>query len=160
MEALGPRPGPWVLLGGPPCQAYSLAGRSRNQGIDGYRLEEDHRSALYKEYLKVIWRFEPTVLITENVKGLLSARHSGASIFANIRQDLECPGRALKKKIRCTYRIFSLAVPESKGDLLPDSLRPQDFIIRSGGSRSSSDSAPGHTLWDKGKAGRQCRLPD
>ncbi len=42
---------PWVLIGGPPCQAYSLAGRVRNRGIENYRIENDHRSSLYQEYL-------------------------------------------------------------------------------------------------------------
>ncbi len=41
---------PWVLIGGPPCQAYSIAGRARNKGIADYRIEDDHRSSLYQEY--------------------------------------------------------------------------------------------------------------
>ena len=94
-SALTRRPGPWALIGGPPCQAYSLAGRSRNKGIKGYRIEADHRSALYREYLKVIDRFSPAVFVMENVKGLLSAKHNGESIFDKIREDLANPGYAL-----------------------------------------------------------------
>lgn len=59
----------WVLIGGPPCQAYSLAERSRVGGID----EKDHRVYLYKEYLRIIARHHPAVFVMENVKGLLSA---------------------------------------------------------------------------------------
>ena len=44
--------GPKVLIGGPPCQAYSLAGRSRNAGNKSYIAEEDTRHFLYKEYLQ------------------------------------------------------------------------------------------------------------
>lgn len=40
----------WILIGGPPCQAYSLIGRSINRGKDGYRLEDDEKSILYLEY--------------------------------------------------------------------------------------------------------------
>lgn len=40
---------PWVLIGGPPCQAYSLVGRARNRGKADYCAEDDHRHFLYKE---------------------------------------------------------------------------------------------------------------
>ncbi|MCC5829378.1 MAG: DNA cytosine methyltransferase, partial [Phycisphaeraceae bacterium] len=62
---------PWVLLGGPPCQAYSLAGRSRNKGNADYVAEEDGRQVLYVEYLQVIADHQPAVFVMENVKGLL-----------------------------------------------------------------------------------------
>ncbi len=68
----------WVLLGGPPCQAYSLVGRSRNRGIKGYRFESDHKTTLYLEYLQLIADFWPAVFVLENVKGLLP-RSSTAS---------------------------------------------------------------------------------
>ena len=63
----------WVLIGGPPCQAYSIAGRSRNRGNDNYNAEEDHRQYLYLEYLQIIAEHRPAVFVMENVKGLLSA---------------------------------------------------------------------------------------
>ena len=40
----------WVLCGGPPCQAFSVVGRSRNGGI----AEDDHRVYLYKQYLRIL----------------------------------------------------------------------------------------------------------
>lgn len=60
---------PWVLIGGPPCQAYSLAGRSRNKGIKDYVFAEDPRIKLYIEYLQLIADFWPAVFVMENVKG-------------------------------------------------------------------------------------------
>lgn len=39
----------WVLIGGPPCQAYSIAGRSRNRGVKRYRLKGDERHRLYED---------------------------------------------------------------------------------------------------------------
>ncbi len=62
----------WVLLGGPPCQAYSLVGRSRNKGKKDYVPEEDHRQTLYLEYLQVIADHWPAVFVMENVKGMVS----------------------------------------------------------------------------------------
>jgi DNA (cytosine-5)-methyltransferase 1 len=58
----------WVLIGGPPCQAYSVVGRARNKGNNEYRAEDDHRHFLYKEYLRIIKNFRPAVFVMENVK--------------------------------------------------------------------------------------------
>ncbi len=63
-----------VLIGGPPCQAYSLAGRSRNKGKENYDLATDPKARLYLEYLQLIGDFWPAVFVMENVRGLLSAR--------------------------------------------------------------------------------------
>lgn len=133
-EALGNRHrNEWVLIGGPPCQAYSLVGRSRNRGIEGYRLEDDKRSSLYREYLKIINRFEPAIFVMENVKGLLSAKHNGGSIFEKICTDLEHPGKAVRtgSRSRCNYTIFSLATSSAGNDLFLHQLRPVDYVIRS-----------------------------
>jgi DNA (cytosine-5)-methyltransferase 1 len=57
----------WVLIGGPPCQAYSIAGRSRNRGVNGYTLERDDRHRLYEEYLRIVADLWPPVFVMENV---------------------------------------------------------------------------------------------
>jgi len=59
----------WVLIGGPPCQAYSIAGRSRNRGVTGYRLERDERHHLYGEYLAIVADLWPPVFVVETVQG-------------------------------------------------------------------------------------------
>jgi DNA (cytosine-5)-methyltransferase 1 len=130
--ALGNHLDNWILIGGPPCQAYSLVGRSRNKGIKGYKLEQDHRSFLYKEYLRVIAKFRPAVFVMENVKGMLSAKVDGTKIFPTILSDLECPKKALRSRdVHTEYEVFSLVTPHSS-DLLEDSrFAPGDFVIRS-----------------------------
>lgn len=90
----------WVLIGGPPCQAYSLAGRSRMRGIDPEAFEEDKRHFLYKEYLRIIRDFGPSVFVMENVKGILSSTHRGSPIFDQILRDLSNPGNDLHYEIR------------------------------------------------------------
>ncbi|EPI2206751.1 DNA cytosine methyltransferase [Listeria monocytogenes] len=56
------------IIGGPPCQAYSTIGRSRNEKIK----EKDERVYLYKYYSLFLEEYDPTFFIFENVKGLLS----------------------------------------------------------------------------------------
>ena len=131
-ESLGKRPGPWILIGGPPCQAYSLVGRSRNRGNTEYKPEEDHRNYLYREYLKVLARFAPDVFVMENVKGMLSATVDGKNIFTQIRNDLECPARALKTKDkRVSYELFPFVDRGTDSDLFESPVSPKDFVIKS-----------------------------
>ncbi|WP_176503478.1 DNA cytosine methyltransferase [Cobetia sp. 5-11-6-3] len=106
----------WVLIGGPPCQAYSLAGRSRNKGNKEYKAEDDKRHFLYKEYLSVIARHRPAVFIMENVRGILSSKVNGEYIFDQILSDLHEPDSAVEVTTadsvmsvqRKGYTIFSL----------------------------------------------------
>ncbi len=58
-----------VIIGGPPCQAYSLVGRARSK--DG--MENDSRNHLYLQYAKYLEKFKPQIFVFENVLGLLSA---------------------------------------------------------------------------------------
>ena len=105
-----------MLIGGPPCQAYSLVGRARNLGIKDYKAEDDKRNFLYLEYLKVIATYQPMLFVMENVKGLLSAKINGESIFDNMRKDLHNPCKATdtkpeKGRKRHKYRVVSLVCP-------------------------------------------------
>lgn len=123
---------PWVLIGGPPCQAYSLVGRARNRGKVDYRAEEDHRHYLYREYLKVIQKFKPAVFVMENVKGILSSKVNGQKIFHSILQDLSGPDQALGLSAGTGYRIHSLALPTIfHRDQDIEDVNIHDFIIRS-----------------------------
>ncbi|WP_342454980.1 DNA cytosine methyltransferase [Pseudomonas sp. S11P7] len=124
---------PWVLIGGPPCQAYSIVGRSRNQGKADYSAENDHRHFLYKEYLRIIKERKPAVFVMENVKGILSSKIAGESIFTQILQDLTDPNKALGDSTPGTkYRICSLVTGHSFGPGEDVSkVDPRGFIIKS-----------------------------
>ena len=123
---------PWVLIGGPPCQAYSIVGRSRNRGKLNYKAEDDHRHYLYKEYLRIIQRYQPSVFVMENVKGILSSKVDGQGIFHTILRDLSNPDKALNEVSNGKkYRIHSLIVPESyTAGMDPEDVNANDFIIR------------------------------
>ncbi len=122
----------WVLIGGPPCQAYSLAGRSRNKGIACYRPEEDHRHFLYREYLRIIQEFRPAVFVMENVKGILSSTVNGKKIFHEILTDLSDPDRALGKGTSGNgYRIYSLVSDTLfERGMDPNDIDLRNFVIR------------------------------
>src|SRR5664280_2467695 len=61
----------WMLIGGPPCQAYSLVGRARRRSDPNF--EKDPRHTLYKQYLRIIAKHRPTVFVMENVTGILTS---------------------------------------------------------------------------------------
>ena len=123
---------PWVLIGGPPCQAYSIVGRARNQSKVDYKAEDDHRHFLYKEYLRIIRERQPTMFVMENVKGILSSKVNNERIFSNILKDLSDPGQALLEEgAGKQYRIYSLVTGASFGpgeDV--EKIDPRAFIIR------------------------------
>lgn len=118
----------WLLIGGPPCQAYSLVGRSRNGGL----FEKDPRVFLYREYLRIIAVHHPAVFVMENVKGLLSAKLDGESIFEWIKNDLKNPGRLFPEHGAPNYKIYSL-VQRPVGyddDDNPIYSKDSDYLIR------------------------------
>ena len=122
----------WVLIGGPPCQAYSVAGRSRNMGIKDYKPEKDDRHFLYREYLRVISAHRPAVFIMENVKGLLSSSVKGELIFQQMLRDLRNPSQALAVGISgCRYRIHSISYETENQAFLPgmQDMDPHHYVV-------------------------------
>jgi DNA (cytosine-5)-methyltransferase 1 len=122
----------WVLIGGPPCQAYSLAGRSRMKGM-----KTDKRHFLYKAYLRILAEHRPAVFVLENVKGLLSSRVRGESIIDLIFSDLSHPVPAAEDtgasgNAPLEYKIFPLADYDESPGLFssPRELDSTNFIIR------------------------------
>jgi len=59
-----------VIIGGPPCQTYSLVGRARNGDI-----VRDSRSYLYRYYLEFVKKFKPEIFVFENVPGMRNAKN-------------------------------------------------------------------------------------
>lgn len=120
-----------VLIGGPPCQAYSLVGRSRNMGNSDYIAENDHRHFLYREYLKILHKTRPIIFVMENVKGIISAKVGGRQIFHDIIRDLTDPGKALGKGTGLQYTLHSLVMPiKFEPGMDPRSINARDFTIQ------------------------------
>ncbi|MBI2273856.1 MAG: DNA cytosine methyltransferase [Bacteroidetes bacterium] len=129
----------WLLIGGPPCQAYSVVGRSRRQQTT---LDEttDERVGLYKQYLRILAIHNPAVFVMENVKGLLSAETKESSVFTKILCDLKDPVRAYLADFRkngkdlvCPgYKIYSLVSRPYGFDLISGDpvYKHKDFVIK------------------------------
>ena len=115
--------GDTVLLGGPPCQSYSLVGRARNAGNANYNPRKDERQSLYLDYVTVLRELQPAVAIMENVKGMLSARHLGQRIFYGVMSSLQNAGGTNR------YRLFAVA-PQNGDGLWGDDHDPKDFLVR------------------------------
>ncbi|PCM45391.1 DNA cytosine methyltransferase [Marinobacter sp. ANT_B65] len=129
-QALDGHEGHKVVIGGPPCQAYSLVGRARNKGIKDYTAEKDDRHFLYQEYLKVLDLVQPDIFVMENVKGILTAKVNGESIFEKIREDLTCPARTLNSgRNEVEYELLPFAHPLEDRNLYGH-YRNKDFVIR------------------------------
>ncbi len=73
-----------LIIGGPPCQAYSLVGRSRDEN----RMQGDKRNYLYKYYAEFLKRYNPLYFVFENVTGLLSAKDSDGKFHFDAMREL------------------------------------------------------------------------
>lgn len=115
----------WALVGGPPCQAYSLVGRSRMMGDPDFA--DDERHTLYLEYLKIIVDHRPPVFVMENVKGLLSAKIDGKPAITRIVRDLSHPKTAVRDGSNgLAYKLYSLSEQEEAGG----EVDPRLFLVK------------------------------
>lgn len=89
-----------LIIGGPPCQAYSIAGRSRSET----RMVGDERNYLYKHYAEFLTRYQPRYFVFENVLGLLSAKDENQSLHFDNMQHLfqQCGYRTEFRKLNAS----------------------------------------------------------
>lgn len=111
-----------VVIGGPPCQAYSLVGRARNRGTPGYDPAEDTRHFLYREYIRILGRLQPAAFVMENVKGILSAKIDGIGVFQRVLEDLRHAGGTPE-----SYVLLPLLA--TKSGIAANVIRCEDFGI-------------------------------
>ena len=105
-----------IIIGGPPCQAYSVAGRVRDE--NGMR--DDYRNYLFEHYLNVVDRYRPMVFIFENVPGMLSAMPDGTPITQLIRKGFDGIGYEIIDDIKKYAKINAsdYAVPQQRERLI------------------------------------------
>jgi len=114
-----------ILIGGPPCQAYSLVGRARSRGKTDYVPEEDHRHYLFREYIRVLDRLRPAAFVMENVKGMLSSTVESRLVFEMLMEDLASlgTGHGHHYELRAIRLVDGMAT-------LQEAAQPSDFIVR------------------------------
>lgn len=78
-----------VIVGGPPCQAYSLVGRAQSSHML-VAMEEDPRNELYKMYVQFLTKYKPRMFVFENVAGIKTAR--GGQIYKNLQMYMKKVG--------------------------------------------------------------------
>lgn len=93
-----------IICGGPPCQAYSIAGRVRDK--DG--MKNDYRNFLFEAYIRVVKQYNPKIIVFENVEGILSAIPTGEKITDLIRSAFSQIGYEIIDDLR-TYALLDLS---------------------------------------------------
>lgn len=113
-----------VIIGGPPCQAYSQAGRTK----DKHGMKYDYRNYLFEYYLKTIERYQPELFVFENVPGMLSAMPDGTPILELIKADVERIGYKIVEDIK-THALIDMSdfnVPQKRKRVILLGLRQAD----------------------------------
>jgi DNA (cytosine-5-)-methyltransferase len=97
-----------VIIGGPPCQAYSTAGRVRD--FEG--MSKDPRNFLFESYVKILEHYLPKFFVFENVTGLLSAKVNGEFIFPKIISALGNKYKVLQDPDILIHNTANYGIPQ------------------------------------------------
>lgn len=114
-----------LIIGGPPCQAYSLAGRVR----DGENMKKDYRNYLFEHYLNVVNRYRPKIFIFENVPGILSAMPNGTLITNLIKEGFNNIGYDIIDDIKgyAQFDVSEYGVPQKRKRIILIGLNKEYF---------------------------------
>jgi DNA (cytosine-5)-methyltransferase 1 len=82
-----------LVIGGPPCQAYSVAGRAQDKNS----MKDDYRNYLFESFIKVVDAFQPDMFVFENVPGILSACPGGKKVTERIYESFGDHGYDIMK---------------------------------------------------------------
>lgn len=113
-----------VIIGGPPCQAYSIAGRVR----DEHGMKNDYRNYLFESYLKVVQRYKPKAFVFENVPGILSAKPGDRPIIDIIKESFDLAGYyTLPDLSKAIIDFTEYGVPQNRKRIIIIGLRKDYF---------------------------------
>lgn len=113
-----------VIIGGPPCQAYSIAGRVRDE--NGMR--DDYRNYLFESYLKVVEKYQPKAFIFENVPGILTAQPGDRKIIEVIQESFEKAGYCVLPDLSKAIIDFTeYGVPQNRSRIIIFGVREEAY---------------------------------
>lgn len=102
-----------LIIGGPPCQAYSIAGRAQ----DPNSMKNDYRNYLFESFVKVVDHYRPKVFVFENVPGILSAKPGDRYVIDRICEAFDKIGYEIRNPQAMSRSIYSSAdfgVPQER----------------------------------------------
>ena len=102
-----------LIIGGPPCQAYSIHGRA----TDKNSMQDDYRNYLFESFVKVVNEFKPRVFVFENVPGMLSAKPGGRHVTERIYEAFDEIGYKIlppDELNRAIYNSVDFGVPQER----------------------------------------------
>ncbi|WP_177763101.1 DNA cytosine methyltransferase [Flavobacterium sp. I3-2] len=97
-----------LIVGGPPCQAYSTLGRAK----DSNAMHDDPRNFLFESYIKVLHHLNPKLFVFENVTGLLTAKLNNKSILDTILKKLGKNYKLIKSPKGMVLNSADYGVPQ------------------------------------------------
>ena len=106
-----------VIIGGPPCQAYSIAGRAQ----DPHSMKYDYRNFLFESFVEIVAHYRPKVFVFENVPGMLSACPGDTLVINRICKAFEDIGyqiRTPKDMRNSIYCASDFGVPQSRNRVI------------------------------------------
>lgn len=113
-----------VLIGGPPCQAYSIAGRVRDEN----GMHDDYRNFLFESYIEVMKWAKPDIFVFENVVGVLSAAPGGVSIIERIHKAFSDAGYITLENLKeAVFHLNEYGIPQKRSRVIIIGLRKNAF---------------------------------
>ena len=105
-----------IIIGGPPCQAYSLAGRAQDKNS----MKDDYRNYLFESYVKVVDQYKPKIFVFENVIGLLSAKPKDKHVVDLIREEFDKHGYAIVSDLKkyALQDLTKFGVPQKRNRVI------------------------------------------
>lgn len=106
-----------LVIGGPPCQAYSIAGRAQ----DKHSMKYDYRNYLFESYITVVEQFRPKVFVFENVPGMLSAKPGDVLVTERIYKAFTEAGYIIRQPELMSKSVYSMdefGVPQKRRRLI------------------------------------------
>ncbi|MDY6482885.1 DNA cytosine methyltransferase [Acinetobacter faecalis] len=106
-----------IVVGGPPCQAYSIAGRAQDKN----GMKDDYRNYLFESFVKVVDEFKPKLFVFENVPGILTAKPGDKLVIERIYEAFEAIGYQIKSPNtlrQASYTATEFGVPQKRNRII------------------------------------------